>query len=159
MNIFDVAIKMEDEGAVFYRDLANRATHDGFKAIFMMLAEDEERHKATFTAMKEGSEVSASTVDASVRATEIFKQFSKEDMLGHTSEIALYEKALEIEMRSIELYSEQLEKVDDVAQKRIITKIIEEERRHYDLIDDIIVMVERPKSWVEDAEFGVREEY
>jgi rubrerythrin len=66
---------------------------------------------------------------------------------------------LEIELKSIEFYSEQHDLVTDVKQKRALSKIIEEERRHYDLIDDIIVMVERPESWVEDAEFGVRDDY
>ncbi|MFA5570997.1 MAG: ferritin family protein [Sphaerochaetaceae bacterium] len=159
MDIFDIAIKMEVEGATFYRELASRSQVDGFKAIFTMLAEDEDRHKETFEAMKENRSVPPSSADASVRAAQIFKQFSKDEILQHTSEIELYQKALDIEQRSIDYYNEQLEATEDTAQKRIITKIIEEERRHYELIDDIIVMVERPERWVEDAEFGVREEY
>jgi rubrerythrin len=109
--------------------------------------------------MKANTTVPASTSDASVRATEIFRQFSKEDFLAQESQLALYEEALEIELKSIEFYSEQHEAIADVKQKRALAKIIEEERRHYDLLDDIIVMVERPESWVEHAEFGVREEY
>ena len=75
------------------------------------------------------------------------------------SQLSLYEQALEIELKSIEFYTEQHELIPDTKQKRILSKIIEEERRHYDLIDDIIVMVERPERWVEDAEFGVRKDY
>ena len=159
MELFDVAIKMETEGAAFYRDLARKTSSEGFRNIFTMLAEDEDRHKATFEAMKANTSVPASTSDASVRATEIFKQFSKEDFLAEENQLSLYEEALEIELKSIEFYSEQHEAVTDVKQKRALAKIIEEERRHYDLLDDIIVMVERPDSWVEHAEFGVREEY
>lgn len=159
MKLFDVAIKMEAEGAAFYRDLAKKSPSEGFKNIFTMLAEDEDRHRATFEAMKENSEIPASTSDASVKATRIFREFSKDDFLNEGSQLALYEQALEIELKSIEFYSEQHELVSDVKQKRALAKIIEEERRHYDLIDDIIVMVERPERWVEHAEFGVRERY
>lgn len=159
MELFDVAIKMETEGAAFYRDLVTRAASEGFRNIFTMLAEDEDRHRATFEAMKANTAVPASTSDASVRATEIFKQFSKDDFLSEESQLSLYEEALEIELKSIEFYSEQHEAVIDVKQKRALVKIIEEERRHYDLLDDIIVMVERPETWVEHAEFGVRDEY
>lgn len=159
MELFDVAIRMEKEGAAFYKDLVAKATSEGFKTIFTMLAEDEDRHKATFEAMKANTEVPASTSDASVRATQIFKKFSKDDFLKEEQQLSVYEEALEIELKSIEFYSEQHDLVTDVKQKRALAKIIEEERRHYDLIDDIIVMVERPESWVEDAEFGVREDY
>jgi rubrerythrin len=159
MELFDIAIRMEAEGAAFYRDLAKKASSEGFTNIFTMLAEDEDRHRATFEAMKANTSVPASTSDASVRASQIFKQFSKDDFLHEESQLALYEEALEIELKAIEFYSEQHEKVSDVKQKRALAKIIEEERRHYDLLDDIIVMVERPESWIEHAEFGVREDY
>lgn len=43
--------------------------------------------------------------------------------------------------------------------KKVLDIIIKEERRHYDLLDNIIIMVNRPSSWVEHAEFGVRERY
>jgi hypothetical protein len=49
--------------------------------------------------------------------------------------------------------------VDREDHQEALEMIIYEERMHYDLIDDIIVMVERPGSWVEHAEFGVREGY
>ncbi len=159
MELFDVAIRMEEEGAKFYRELAQKTTSEGFKSIFTMLAEDEDRHKATFEAMKSNTSIPASTSDASVRATKIFKQFSKDDFLNEEKQLAVYEDALEIELKSIEFYSEQHDLVSDVKQKRALAKIIEEERRHYDLIDDIIVMVERPETWVEHAEFGVRDDY
>lgn len=159
MELFDIAIRMETEGAAFYRDLASKVSGEGFKSIFTMLAEDEERHKAIFEAMKSDLSVPASTPDASVRASGIFKHIPQDDLLAEKSQLSLYEEALEIELKSIEYYSEQLDSAIDAKQKRALAKIIEEERRHYDLIDDIIVMVERPESWVEHAEFGVREDY
>lgn len=159
MKLYDIAIKMEAEGAAYYRDLAKRSPSEGFRNIFTMLAEDEDRHKATFEAMKANSEIPASTADASIRAARIFREISKDDFLNEENQLSLYEQALEIELKSIEFYSEQHDLLTDVKQKRALTNIIEEERRHYDLIDDIIVMVERPDRWVEDAEFGLREEY
>jgi rubrerythrin len=159
MEIYDVAIKMEVEGAAFYRDLAKRTSSEGLKAIFTMLAEDEDRHKETFEAMKANKEITVVADDAATRATKIFKQFSKEDFLNEGDQLAVYEEALEIELKSIELYTQQLDKTNDSKEIEALEKIIEEERRHYDLIDDIIVMVERPERWVEQAEFGVRDEY
>jgi|SRR5690554_4538429 rubrerythrin len=159
MDIFDVAINMEVEGAAFYRELAKRANSEGLKTIFTMLAEDEDRHKEIFEAMKNETKVPVAAPDASERATKIFKQFKKDDFLRGEDELTAYEQALEIELKAIEYYTQQKESITDPKKLEIIDKIIEEERGHYDILDDIIVMVERPERWVEDAEFGVREEY
>ena len=145
MDIFDIAINMEVKGAAFYRDLAQRASSEGFKKIFLMLAEDEDRHKETFEAMKEGSSVTVTTTNAKDRKEE--------------SELSLYEEALEIELKSIEYYTAHLDETKDEKQRKVIEEIIAEERSHYDLIDQIIIMVERPDRWIEQAEFGVREDY
>jgi rubrerythrin len=159
MDIFDIAITMEVKGAAFYRDLAKRASSEGFKKIFLMLAEDEDRHKETFEAMKEGSSVTVKTTNAKERAADIFKQFSKDEILKEESELSLYEEALEIELKSIEYYTAHLDETEDAKQRKVIEEIIAEERNHYDLIDQIIIMVERPDRWIEQAEFGVREDY
>jgi rubrerythrin len=100
-------------------------------------------------------------VDSTVseKAEVVFETIVKEDFLSEQSQLSIYEKALEIELKSIEFYSEQLETLDREDQRKNLERIIREERMHYDLIDDIIVLVERPESWVEHAEFGVREDY
>ena len=37
MELFAIAIRMEEEGAKFYRDLAQKTTSEGFRSIFTML--------------------------------------------------------------------------------------------------------------------------
>lgn len=159
MNVFEQAIRIELEGAAFYYDLAAKSVTDGMKAIFTMLAHDEEKHKSIFEAMRDNLGIPAFSSDVDTRASSLFNSYSEDDFLKEEDHIALYEKALTIELKSIELYSEQLKDIKDTQQQEALEKIIEEERRHYNLIDDIIIMVSRPKSWVEHAEFGVREEY
>ena len=41
MNVFDFAMEMEDNGYVYYSNLARTATLPGLKTIFSSLAEDE----------------------------------------------------------------------------------------------------------------------
>ncbi|MFA5468089.1 MAG: ferritin family protein [Sphaerochaetaceae bacterium] len=160
MDLFDVAIKMEIEGATFYRDLAARTPSEGIKKIFTMLAEDEDVHKATFEAMQKETAMGEMRIDAAVtKAAKIFKALDKKELLDEEHHLDLYQHALDIELKSIDFYSEQYEKLSDEKQKAALEKIIEEERKHYDLIDDIMVMLEHPERWVEAAEFGVRDEY
>jgi rubrerythrin len=159
MELFDVAIQMEKEGESFYRDIANKAATQGFRTIFNMLADDEASHGKTFEAMKKNVPAVMIGSTASEKAEELFRSVTKEDFLSEQSQLSIYERALEIELKSIEFYSEQLEALDREDLRKNLERIIHEERMHYDLIDDIIVMVERPESWVEHAEFGVREDY
>ncbi len=159
MELFDIAMKMEKEGESFYRDIAKKAATQGFRTIFNMLADDEAVHRETFEAMKKNTPVVIVDSTVSEKAEVVFEKVVKEDFLSEQSQLSLYEKALEIELKSIEFYSEQLETLDREDQRKNLERIIHEERMHYDLIDDIIVLVERPESWVEHAEFGVREDY
>jgi rubrerythrin len=159
MKLFDIAIKMELEGEAFYRELAKKAVAPGFKNILTMLADDEVAHRHAFEAMQKNSPVVLPDEEARKLVTDAFAAIEKEEFLKEQSQLELYEKALEIELKSIEFYSEQLEELTREDHQKVLEKIIHEERRHYDMIDDIIVMVERPESWVEHAEFGVREDY
>lgn len=160
MNMFDVAIEMEMEGASFYQKLADNAGHVGLKRIFTLLRDDEKRHKAFFEGMKSKVDVN---VDASFSESdevkELIESFNDENFSQLLDQKEAYESALHIELKSIEFYKEQRDKLSDDTQKKVLDIIIREEKRHYDLLDTIIVMVNRPSSWVEDAEFGVRDPY
>jgi len=159
MDLYDTAIQMEIKGARFYRDLAGKAVTTGLKALFRMLAEDEHKHQQVFMAMRDGIDPQMADSIASDEVENVFKNDNKADFLKESKQADVYGQALELELESIEFYSEKLEEVELPGQLRILERIIQEERSHYDIIDDIIIMVSRPDSWVENAEFGTRENY
>ncbi|MHC1692882.1 MAG: ferritin family protein [Sphaerochaetaceae bacterium] len=159
MDLYDTAIQMEIKGALFYRDLAGKAVTKGLKALFRMLAEDEHKHQQVFMAMRDGLDPQMADSIASDEVENVFKDDDKADFLKESKQVDVYGQALELELESIEFYSEKLEEIELPGQLRILERIIQEERSHYDIIDDIIIMVSRPDSWVENAEFGIRENY
>jgi rubrerythrin len=158
MEWFDVAISIEEEGEKFYRDLAAKAESDGVQRIFSMLADDEVKHKQRFEAMKR-QDYEAQSSDAPEKAKTIFSSTTKEHMAGEAKHLKLYNDALAIEQKSIDFYNEQMEKQTDPQVRTALEQIIAEEKFHYQMIDTIIIMVQRPERWVEFAEFGVREDY
>jgi rubrerythrin len=159
MDIFAIAIKMEQEGAAFYHDLADQAQAEGLKTIFSMLSEDEKKHERTFAELKRNSVPVMVPSKAKDSARSIFKQFKKEDLGKETEQLKLYGQALEVETKSIEFYSAQMEHLKTADTKEAVQKIIEEEKSHYEMISELIKLVNRPNEWVENAEFGVREDY
>ena len=159
MKVFDIAIQLEQEGATFYEELAKNAPTEGFAAIFTMLAEDERKHESYFKALKKKNKpVTASTVIIE-KAREIFQAFDPTEFDEERDQIPAYERAIEVEQKSIDLYQEQVAASNDEDEKHVIKLIIEEEVRHKKVLQELLNLVIRPHRWVEDAEFGVREEY
>jgi len=160
MNIFEIAIEMEIEGAAYYTKLADEAIEKGLQSIFTVLAADEKRHQAIFEALQSDVALSPDALTSSeLDIKALLSTFSTEGSKHELSHLQAYESALQIELKSIEYYSEYLDSLEDPREREILNFIIQEERKHYDLIDTIIVMINRPNSWVESAEFGKREQY
>jgi hypothetical protein len=47
----------------------------------------------------------------------------------------------------------------DEKDKVLYEFLVLQETKHHLLFDELVKIVSRPEEWVEDAEFGVREEY
>ena len=124
-----------------------------------MLAEDEKKHENIFRALENKN--APIYVDSEVieSAKEIFKSFDPDAFSFTEDQIPAYEHALEIEKKSIDMYKQQLPSVVFEAEKKALTQILTEERRHYAVLEEILKLVSRPHRWVENAEFGVREDY
>lgn len=159
MDWYDVAITIEIEGEKFYRELSEQAETEGMTNIFNLLADAEVQHKQQFEAMKAGGKVHSGDTAFREKAQQIFKTFQKGDGEKEQSQLEMYQKALEVEKKSIDYYDQQLEAVEDPSHKQALEQIISEERSHYSVIDTLVIMVQRPHEWVEDAEFGLRNEY
>ncbi|MDT4761105.1 ferritin family protein [Sphaerochaeta sp. PS] len=159
MDIFTIAIQLEQEGAKFYEDLATKASTKGFISIFTILANDEKKHEKLFTSLQKNSKPIMVSTTVSEEAKAIFKNFKTEDYLVEAPQVSMYEKALEIEQKSIDLYSSSLASLEDDAARDIVKKIIAEEKKHFETLEELVTMVRRPHRWVEDAEFGVRKDY
>lgn len=160
MNIFDYAMKMETDGKNFYLELAEKAPDEGVKNIFEMLARDEEKH---YNAIAEAAEKEHVMADTEVLAnaknifTDMQKRVSSLDLTADQAE--LYRKAQELEKKSRDFYQEKSREADKEHQRKLFEKLASEEQKHYDLLQNIIDLVERPQQWLEDAEWSHYDEY
>ena len=76
-------------------------------------------------------------------------------------EVALYKKARQFEQETCAYYTEQAEAVDSAEAKSILTELAAQEKLHFELMDTIVEMVERPEAgnWLENAEWFHSEDY
>jgi len=160
MEWFDAAVNIEKEGERFYRDLAEKAESEGMKNIFTMLADDEVTHRKRFEAMKRDDfdEKSAAAVTREA-SKKLFSGTRKDHFASEQKHLDVYKQALDIEQKSIDFYEEKMKEATDPRVHGALEQIAAEEKFHYQMIDTICIMVERPERWVEFAEFGVREDY
>jgi len=160
MDALQLAMKMEKDGEIFYRDLAAAAANAGFREIFNQLADDESKHYQVFQSMQQQPEQFRETTIIN-KAGNIFKQMVAENSLNNLdhSQLELYQKAMELEKKSQGFYLEQASSATDEAQKELWQKIAAEEGKHYFLLHNIYELVLRPQVWIENGEFVHLEDY
>jgi rubrerythrin len=166
MDIFDFALKMELDGEKYYRDLAEQVKYDDLKKVLIGLAEDEERHYEIIKSAKE--QMKPIEADSSLsKIQNVFvinknKEFSPDDnefiAKLKDEQFDVYEAALKKEKESVELYKKLKEDAKKQEEQVIFEKLMHEEEKHVEVIENILEMLNHVNDWVEAAEFNHRDD-
>ena len=161
MNIYEFAKEKEKYSENYYRDLSEKCQNKGLKSIFSMLADEELKHFNMVKEMEQKGRPSIAETPILSDAKKIFQKMKDEkDIAGcGESQIDLYSDARKFEEESRDLYNKKAEEVDDEFQKNLFKKMAGEEQKHYNLMENIIQLVQRPERWLENAEWHHLEEY
>jgi rubrerythrin len=159
MNIYEFAMQMERDGEAFYRDLAAKSTSAGVTRILNMLADDEVKHYDILKQMAEQSNPEMAQTTILLDAKNIFTQMQSTEFDLTGIQVDLFLKAQGIERQAQDFYEGQAGQATEPAQRALLLKIADEEKRHYFLLDSIIEFLDRPRTWLEDAEFTHLDEY
>jgi rubrerythrin len=73
--------------------------------------------------------------------------------------IAVLEKAMDLEDRSVTFYRSRAEEASTEDERDIFLLLKKHEDVHYSLLSSLIEYYDRPSHWLEDAEFTHLEEY
>jgi rubrerythrin len=160
MNIYDFAMKMEQDGEAFYRDMAAQTADAGVTSIFNALANDEVKHYNIVKQMKDGAaapEMDDTAVLAN--AQNIFSQMKGQTLDTTGPQVDVYRQAQELERKSEDFYREKADEVSQETHRALFLRIAREENKHFFLLDHMIEYVNRPQTWIEDAEFNHLEAY
>jgi rubrerythrin len=160
MNIYDFAMQMEQDGEAFYRNMAAQTADAGVTSIFNALADDEVKHYNIVKQLKQGA-AAPEMADTAVLATaqNVFAQIKGQTLDTTGPQVDVYRQAQELERKSEEFYREKADEVSQSAHKALLLRIAQEENKHFFLLDHMIEYVNRPQTWIEDAEFNHLEAY
>jgi len=164
MSIFEYAMKMEEDGRAFYLEHAEKTSVPELRRVLIELAEDELKHYNIFKAMRDGQtaeykEAEKTTVLSTVK--NVFESLKAEGKkLSFQADAKnLWEQAQEIEKKSEDYYRQKAEEVDSETQQHIFNSIADEEHQHWVTLENVIQFLDRPKQWLEDAEWSHLEDY
>ncbi len=159
MNLYDYAIKMEVDGEKYYREQAKKNEGHPISRVFLILAKAEQKHADL---LRRRRDLTVDTLLPDKEAEQnIFTAMAdfKADVTSIPRQLDVYRLAIEVEKKSIDLYKKLLAEAETEEDKKLLAFLVEQETEHYNLFDTLLTLVERPEEWVEDAEFGRREEY
>ena len=162
MSVFEFAMKMEQDGEKFYRDLAQKTQNEGLKQIFTNLADEEVKHFNLFKGMAERQDMDYSSANILVGSKNIFADMKEKggvDVSGDADQIEAYRQALAWEEKAYSFFKEKSGETSDPQEKKFLEMVAEEEKRHCRLVEGIIEFISQPESWVENAEFNHLTEY
>lgn len=161
MNIFEFAIKMELDGEKYYMEQAKLAKDSALKKVLSMLAKDERSHAEVLQKKYHDSSYDVKNFGWTSDAKNVFEEAGDMDHVYKAipDQLDFYRMALEKEQESIELYSEYVNEAEDADIKELFEYLVKLEKEHYDILEEIVIQINKANDWVESAEFGIREEY
>lgn len=164
MDIFDFALQMELDGEKYYRELAEQVKYDDLKKVLLGLAEDEQHHyeiiKAAQQQMKpiEGGPSLNKIQNVFVNKTNEFNPDKEFIAKLKDEQFDVYEAALVKEKESVELYKKLKADAKKSDEQNIFARLMHEEEKHVEVIENILEMLNHVNDWVEAAEFNHRDD-
>ncbi|GFO68072.1 ferritin [Geomonas limicola] len=156
MNVFDCAIKIEEEARQYYETIGSQSRDPEMKHLFSMLAASEEEFRDQLMKMKAALPPEQAKADGMDGAVCSFRPLLTERELLEVvkDDHDLYQLSMREAEEEIKFYEELAAKTKDPATRNCLTMLAEEERRHLQVVENIYEFVEAPKTFLAWGEFS-----
>lgn len=125
---YKIAMKMEEDGIAFYKDLSAKTKDPGAKREIDFLITEEARHLATFRGLLAREEEARQDGFEEDDVVNYMNAHIFDPSVEHRH--AAFEEAMHMERRSIVFYGGCLKTTRDAQAQKAFKNIIEEERKH-----------------------------
>ena len=156
MNVFDCAIKIEEEAKRYYERLGSESSQPEMKHLFTMLAASEAELQENLIKLRESLAPEQAQLDDLDARTCSFRPFLTErELLEEAKDDPdLYKFSMREEEQEIRFYEELAARTSDPATRSCLLMLAEEERRHLNVVEHIYDFVEAPRSFLAWGEFS-----
>jgi len=155
------AIQMENEGEKYYMDQAEKNKDNALHSVCLSLANDEKRHAQILINKMNEMPYVLGAMDTLEKAKSVFEGLGdmKLPQKGTLNQFDFYRMAVDIEQKSIALYTEYKAQSQNEKEKELFDYLIKQEKQHFETLDEISRMIRQSMELFENAEFGLRPEY
>lgn len=157
MNVFDCALKIEEEVRQYYEGLKAESTDPEIKNLFSLLAASEEEHRKNLLRLK-GSVATAARAEMAAldgAGCSYRPSLTQRELLEETArDPGLYRHTVQEEEKEIRFYEELAAAARNEETRKSLRMLAEEERRHLATVENIYEFVEAPKTFLEWGEFS-----
>lgn len=147
MDVLDSAVKQEKEAINLYKYLADEASLSSLKRLFSSLMKDEEKHLERISKFRATLDVDGCRRDGN-ELSRIFPQI----VIDHgieglcKDEVSFYREVMECEKNGIKQYECLLSDVTDEGSRQLLTGILCQEKKHYDIVKELCVVISEQQS-------------
>ena len=162
MNALDYAVNMELDGEKYYTQQAHLNENNGVKTVCLILAKDEGIHAQILKKKMDELAYELPKTDSYSKIKNLFEDIEnfKSEINETPTQLEFYRVALEKEKQSIDLYTGFLANTSNSDEQNLFRYLVEQEKLHFSLLDELVTILRHSEEWVESAEFGIRtEEY
>lgn len=156
MDVFDFAMKIELEGKAAYEKQAKATQHPGLRKILEEMAQDEQCHYEVFKRMKEQNGPTGETPLSQVldNVKVFFEKMTVEEATAFPSaEVEAWRRLRDNELDAEAFYREKAGEATDEKTRKALEQIADEEKKHHQLIENMIDFLTEPQGWLENAEW------
>lgn len=156
MDVFEFAMKMEVDGKEYYEKLTAETLIEGLRNIFTVLAGDEQKHYEAIERMQRNAPGTMADSTALENAKNIFNDLmaTKDSLEPMNEDIDGYRHAMTIESDSERFYRDAAAKEGREQVRTLLLRIAAEERKHFEIVQNIYDIVLRPKYFLAWREFS-----
>lgn len=152
----DTAIELEEKGYNFYVEAAQNTDNEFSKKVLKSLAEQELIHKKRFEEIAAGKDIVTEGLgqdDIEETIKGIFEAADvKEKEDWKDGETDAYEKALEMEKKTYNVYKDMLSETDDEQEQVFLKALMKEESKHEESLQNVIYYLTDYTWWLADDE-------
>ena len=143
-NVIGTAVNMEKDGIDFYHKAAEKTSHPFGKKMFLSFAEDEKRHLSVlreilidlkFSDFNRFFEEKTPREKIKTIFGEV-KSETEKRIAVNPDELEALKIGMDMESKSVDFYQSALEKTQDLHQEAFFKRLIEEEKEHYQLLQN-----------------------
>lgn len=161
MNVFEFALNFEKEHKEFYQEQSQKNKNNSLKTVFDYLVKEEEKHEKIVRRLSEDERVEHIESDILPRAKEAFEKIAGniDNEVIPVEQVDVYKKARDMEEKTHKFYKSRAEKSELVFVREAFEKLAAEEKKHETIMSNLVEFVNRPKTWLDNAEWFHLEDY